>query len=128
MNRWRLAMRLLARNRHAGEQRILAAALVIAVAASTAIGFFTDRLGRGMANQSADFLGADLVLSSPRPVDNDWLTAATAAGLQTSETLEFSSMVVGGEEFEAMGIEVVGAATAVLAAEAEVGMQELAGE
>ncbi len=107
MNRWRLAMRLLARNRHAGEQRILAAALVIAVAASTAIGFFTDRLGRGMANQSADFLGADLVLSSPRPVDAAWLTAATAAGLQASETLEFSSMVVGGEELLLAGVKAV---------------------
>ncbi len=62
-------MRLLVRNWHAGELRILVAALVIAVAASTAIGFFTDRLGRGMINQSADFLGADLTLVSPRPVD-----------------------------------------------------------
>ena len=35
MIRWRLAMRMLARNWHAGEQRILVAALVIAVAAST---------------------------------------------------------------------------------------------
>ena len=38
MIRWGLSMRLLARNWHAGEQRILVAALVIAVAASTAIG------------------------------------------------------------------------------------------
>ncbi len=63
--RWRLSMRLLARNWRSGEQRILALALVIAVAASTAIGFFTDRLGRGMVNQSADFLGADLALTQP---------------------------------------------------------------
>ena len=76
MIRWRLAMRLLLRNRHAGEQRILVAALVIAVTASTAIGFFTDRLGRGMANQSTDFLGADLTLESPRPVDAAWLREA----------------------------------------------------
>lgn len=68
MIRWRLAMRLLARDWRSGELRVLVAALLIAVAASTAIGFFTDRLGRGMANQSADFLGADLVLASPRPV------------------------------------------------------------
>ena len=38
MIRWRLAMRLLLRNWRSGEQRILVAALVIAVAASTAIG------------------------------------------------------------------------------------------
>ena len=82
MIRWRLAMRLMIRNWHSGEQHILVAALVIAVAASTAIGFFTDRLGRGMANQSADFLGADLTLVSPRPVDAAWLNEARDAGLQ----------------------------------------------
>jgi putative ABC transport system permease protein len=97
MIRWRQAMRLLLRNRHAGEQRILIAALVIAVTASTAIGFFTDRLGRGMANQSTDFLGADLTLESPRPVEAAWLREARTAGLQTVETLQFASVVVGGE-------------------------------
>ena len=97
MKRWRLAMRLLVRNRRSGDQRILVAALVIAVAASTAIGFFTDRLGRGMINQSADFLGADLTLTSPRPVSADWLREARDEGLQTTETLEFSSVVVSGQ-------------------------------
>ncbi|MDH3935407.1 MAG: ABC transporter permease, partial [Gammaproteobacteria bacterium] len=97
MSRWRLAMRLMIRNWHSGEQRILVSALVIAVAASTAIGFFTDRLGRGMANQSADFLGADLTLVSPRPVNTDWLREARAEGLQAIETLEFASVVVSGE-------------------------------
>ena len=38
MIRWRLSMRLLARSWRSGELRILAVALVIAVAASTAIG------------------------------------------------------------------------------------------
>jgi len=97
MIRWRLSMRLLARNWQSGEQRILVAALVIAVAASTAIGFFTDRLGRGMTNQSADFLGADLTLVSPRPVDTGWLREAQAEGLKVIETLEFASVVVSGE-------------------------------
>jgi putative ABC transport system permease protein len=96
--RLRLAMRLLARDWRSGEQRILVAALVIAVAASTAIGFFTDRLGRGMTNQSADFLGADLALASPRPVAADWLSKARSAGLAVVETVEFASMVVGSDE------------------------------
>ena len=98
MIRWRLAMRLLLRNWRSGEQRILVAALVIAVSASTAIGFFTDRLGRGMANQSADFLGADLALVSPRPVDAAWIDKARATGLQAIETLEFASVVVSGDD------------------------------
>lgn len=107
MIRWRLAMRLLVRNWRSGEQRILAAALVIAVAASTAIGFFTDRLGRGLVNQSADFLGADLMLTSPRPVDADWLRAARADGLRAIETLEFTSMVVSGDDLQLSSVKAV---------------------
>jgi len=107
MIRFPLAMRLLVRNRRSGEQRILVAALVIAVAASTAIGFFTDRLGRGMANQSADFLGADLVLESPRPMEADWLDEARTKGLQAIETLEFASVVVSGDELLLSGVKAV---------------------
>jgi len=110
LNRWRLAMHMLAREWRAGEQRILVASLVIAVAASTAIGFFTDRLGRGMVNQSADFLGADLVLASPRPVDPAWLRQAKQSGLRISESLEFASMVVSGETLQLASIKAVDAA------------------
>ncbi len=102
-----LAMRLLARNWQSGEQRILVAALVIAVTASTTIGFFTDRLGRGMTNQSAGFLGADLVLKSSRPIEADWLVEARSKGLQAIETLEFASMVINGEALLLSGVKAV---------------------
>ena len=106
---WKLALRLLARDWRAGELRILVAALVIAVGASTAIGFFTDRLGRGMVNQSADFLGADLALVSPRPVDPAWLTQASARGLKLAETLEFASVVVSGDDLQLSSVKAVDA-------------------
>ncbi len=105
--RWRLALRLLGRDWRAGELRILVAALVIAVAASTAIGFFTDRLGRGMVNQSADFLGADLALVSPRPVDPAWLSQASEWGLAVAETLEFASVVVGDDAIQLSSVKAV---------------------
>lgn len=98
MIRWQLAMRLLLRDWRSGELGILVTALLIAVAASTAIGFFTDRLGRGMANQSADFLGADLILASPRPVPADWVNEARNMGLQATESIGFASVVVGGDD------------------------------
>jgi len=105
--RWRLALRLLVRDWRAGELRILALAIVIAVAASTAIGFFTDRLGRGMVNQSADFLGADLLLNSPRPVSPAWLAQAREDQLQVSEALEFASVVVHGDALQLAGVRAV---------------------
>jgi putative ABC transport system permease protein len=108
--KWRLALRLLGRDWRAGELRILAVAIVIAVAASTAIGFFTDRLGRGMVNQSADFLGADLALVSPRPVAAAWLEQARAQGLQVSESLEFASVVVSGDALQLASVRAVDSA------------------
>jgi putative ABC transport system permease protein len=108
--KWRLALRLLGRDWRAGELRILAVAIVIAVAASTAIGFFTDRLGRGMVNQSADFLGADLALVSPRPVAVAWLEQARAQGLQVSESLEFASVVVSGDALQLASVRAVDSA------------------
>jgi putative ABC transport system permease protein len=105
--RWRLALRLLVRDWRAGELGVLVAALVIAVGASTTIGFFTDRLGRGMVNQSAEFLGADLTLRSPRPVDSAWLDAARQQGLRLTETLEFASVVVAGDALQLSSVKVV---------------------
>ena len=105
--RWRLALRLLARDWRAGELGVLVAALVIAVAASTTIGFFTDRLGRGMVNQSAEFLGADLSLRSPRPVAAEWLEEARKQGLRQTTTLEFASVVVAGDALQLSSVKVV---------------------
>jgi len=106
-SRWHLALRLLVRDWRAGEQRILVAALVIAVAATTAISFFTDRLANGMMNSSAEFLGADLALVSSRRVGEDWLDTARGQGLQLAETLEFASVVLHGEQLQLASIKAV---------------------
>jgi len=106
-HRLKLAWRLLLRDWRAGELRILFAALVIAVGATSAIGFFTDRLQRAMGSQSAELLGADLILRSPRPVSDAWLRQAETLGLRHGETLEFPSMVLHGEEMRLAGIKAV---------------------
>ncbi len=102
-----LALRLLARDWRAGELRVLIAALLIAVAASTTIGFFTERLARGMVGQSAEFLGADLLLLSSRPVPPDWLDQARRHDLQVAETLEFVSMLIHGDQLQLASIKAV---------------------
>jgi len=107
--RWRLALRLLMRDWRAGEQRILLAALVIAIAATTAISYFTDRLASGMLNSSAEFLGADLALVSSRRVDADWLDPARERDLGIAETLEFASVVLHGEQLQLASIKAVDA-------------------
>src|SRR3989338_1407593 len=99
-HRLRLGLQLLARDWRAGELRLLAASLVIAVGAVTAVGFFADRLQRGMLNQSADLLGADTVLLSPEPVEAAWMAEAGRRGLRQARALEFTSVVLRGERLQ----------------------------
>ena len=105
--RLRLAWRLLLRDWRAGELRILLSALIIAVTATTAISFFTDRLQKAMLSQSSELLGGDLLLQSPRPLDAEWLRQADSEGLQRDEVLEFPSVVVSGDKLQLAGIKAV---------------------
>jgi putative ABC transport system permease protein len=107
LRNFRLSLRLLARDWRAGELRIFAAALVIAVGAVTAVGFFNDRVTRGLAYQSAELLGADLVLLSPQPVTPDWLARAADYGLAHSEILEFSSVAIRDDRLQLSSIRAV---------------------
>lgn len=103
-----LALRLLARDWRAGELRLLAVAVVIAVGAVSAITFVSDRLHRAMGYQSADLLGADLVLTAPRPPDPLWVHEAAVLGLVQVQVLEFASVVVHGERQQLASVAAVG--------------------
>ena len=52
-----LAWRLLKRDYRAGELTLIAVAIVIAVAAVTTVGFFTDRVQRALTQQANWLLG-----------------------------------------------------------------------
>ena len=110
MSRFNLALRLLWRDSRSGELTILILALIIAVTSSTTIALFSDRLQRTMTNQTAEFLAADLVISSPTPVPSEWLTKATQLNLAQARTAEFSSVLIEHEELLLVGIKAVSAA------------------
>jgi putative ABC transport system permease protein len=82
------------RDWRAGELRLLAMALVIAVAAVTSVGFFVDRLRLGLERDAAQLLAADLVLSSDQPISDALRARARSAQLQTAETVTFPSMAL----------------------------------
>ncbi len=86
-------MRMLARDWRAGELRVLAAALVLAVASVGTVGFFTDRIRGALTVQANLLLGADLMLSGDRPLGDDYAREAHARGLATVPVIKFNSMV-----------------------------------
>jgi putative ABC transport system permease protein len=88
-----------------GEVRVLAAALALAVAAMTAVGFFTDRVAQGVQARSAEVLAADLVLRSNRPIAPAQEALARDVGLATARTASFPSVVLAGDESALADIE-----------------------
>ena len=62
MNLIALSLKGLRRDLRASDVRALFVALALAVAATTMIGFFLDRLDRGLTRQAGQLLGGDLVL------------------------------------------------------------------
>jgi len=80
------------------ELRVLAAALVVAVAAVAAVGFFTDRVDRGMAQQATLLLGGDLAVVGDNPLPEAWREQARARGLETARTAALPSVVFSADD------------------------------
>lgn len=91
-----LSLRQLLRDARASEVRVLFFALLVAVAASTAIGYFGARLNGAMQLRASEFLGADLVLQGSAPASEQQVASGTALGLRHARVVEFTS-VVGGD-------------------------------
>ncbi|MFO1325080.1 MAG: FtsX-like permease family protein [Burkholderiales bacterium] len=89
----RLAFRLLRRDWRAGELRVLAAALVLAVGSVGTVAFFADRVKNSLTTQANLLLGADLLVSGDRPLPPALRDAARQRGLATTEVIRFNSMV-----------------------------------
>ncbi len=94
----RTAWRWLPRDWQRRDLRLIALALIIAVAAVTAVGFFTDRINRAMTAQANELLGADLVLSTAEPIRPTLLQTIQDSEVKTNQTLAFSSVVLANQQ------------------------------
>ncbi|RJG09621.1 FtsX-like permease family protein [Pseudomonas cavernicola] len=95
-----LALRQLLRDARAGELRVLFFALLVAVAASTAIGYFSARLNGAMLLRATEFLGADLLLSGSSPASAEQIAAGQRLSLQHAQVVEFSSVIATDENIQ----------------------------
>ena len=87
-----LAWRQTLRDFRAGELRLLAVAVMLAVAALTAVGFFADRLSNGLERNARQLLGGDAVVSSDRPAPPELAAKAQELGLRVARSAGFPSM------------------------------------
>jgi putative ABC transport system permease protein len=65
---------------------------VLAVAALSAVGFFSDRLQAGLWRDARQLIGGDAVVVSDKPTAENFLQKAKELGLKTNTTLSFPSM------------------------------------
>ncbi|WP_346799172.1 FtsX-like permease family protein [Halomonas sp. Bachu 37] len=103
----RLAWRGLKRDMRAADVRALFIALVLAVAASTMIAFFLDRLDSGLERQAGQMLGGDLVLEQREPFSEALRQELVDAGLTLSDQVDLVSMISRGERFQPASLKAV---------------------
>ncbi|MGP9765763.1 ABC transporter permease [Halomonas sp. AOP13-D3-9] len=104
---WRLAMRSLKRDLRAADVRALFIALVLAVAASTMIAFFLDRLERGLERQAGQMLGGDLVLEQRDPFSEELRERLESAGFVLSDQIDLVSMISRDGRFQPASLKAV---------------------
>jgi putative ABC transport system permease protein len=89
----RLACLQLLRDARAGELRVLFLALLIAVSASTSIGYFSARLSAAMQVRASEFLGADLLLNGSTQATPKQIAEGLAKQLKHAQLVEFASVI-----------------------------------
>ena len=99
-----LAFRQLLRDLKAGELRVLFFALMIAVIASTAIGYFSARLQTSMESKAGEFLAADLVINGSTPATQEQIALGERLNLKTAQTTSFSTVVFNNDDMQLVSI------------------------
>ncbi len=89
----RITLRRFWRGMAAGDYRTLLAALIVTIAALTAVGLLTTRMSGLLSGQANDLLAADAVLSADHPINASAEQSARQAGLQVAHLAQFPSMV-----------------------------------
>lgn len=89
----KLAQRQLWAQLRTVEWRALVLATWLAITLTTFLALLSDRLEQGLLRESASVLGADLVLRSSRPLDDQRTVDAQQAGLNTTTVIQFPTMV-----------------------------------
>src|SRR5262245_544140 len=102
-----LPLRMLGRDWRAGELRILALALVIAVASVTSVAFFADRVRQALLREAHQLLGADVVLTADHPWRTEIRDEIARRGLKFAESTTFISMARFGDQSQLVGVKAV---------------------
>lgn len=102
-----LVKKLARRDLRSGEVGLLFVSLIVAVATVTSISLFVDRLQQALIQESANFLAADRQITSSRQIPANFAEQAKSLGLETAQTMVFSSMVFSGDRNQLVSVKAV---------------------
>ena len=97
MNTLRFAFVNFTRDWKSGEQAVMALALLVAVAALTAIAFFTNRIALGVEQQAGEVLAADIRIESQQPFNEEHVARARQDQLSIAQVVTFPSVGAHGD-------------------------------
>jgi len=89
---WRWALKQTWRDLRSGSLRLLMVAVVLAVTALSAVGFFADRIEQGLVRDAAQLLAADVLVVADQPMPATLPEQARQLGLRQASTAAFPSM------------------------------------
>ena len=98
---------MLLRDWRAGELRVLALALVVAVTSVTSVGFFADRIRQAILRDAHQLLGADVLLDADHAWSREIPTEAKRRGLSFAEAMIFVSMARSDAASQLSGVKAV---------------------
>jgi len=94
----RLALRMLLRDWRAGELRVLALGLVLAVGGVASVAFFADRVRQALTREAHQVLGADILMTADHAWAPEFRDEVARRGLSRAESMNFVSMARAGNE------------------------------
>ena len=94
----RLALKQAGSDLRSMEWRALLMALILATSLASFLALLGHQLEKGLGQQSAAMLGADLSLSDNQPIQQNLLLQAQKLGLKSTQVVQFSTMISTGEQ------------------------------
>jgi putative ABC transport system permease protein len=89
---------MLVRDWRAGELRVLALALVLAVGGVASVSFFADRVRQALTREAHQVLGADVLMTADHAWAPEFRDEIARRGLSGAESMSFVSMARSGQE------------------------------
>ncbi|ACQ92502.1 protein of unknown function DUF214 [Tolumonas auensis DSM 9187] len=103
----KLLWRLFCRMGWQGGLQWFVLALAVCIASVLSVSLVSDRLTQSLKVSGRDFLAADRVVESATPLPDTWLKQARDSGLQQTQTTEFSTMLLAGEQMQLASVKAV---------------------